>query len=248
MADASSKDRHTPLTQLVKTPAGFRVFDPTMVSARDQTFEDPSGKIVRGPTNAEVWLFLACGLLGGTGMALFLGESLLSGTLWFLLGAVLGFCLGAGISVCWDGLDRYQREHRGFEPEIDVGVDHPAQEVCALAAQIAETAAWRDRIVDGDRALPSIVWSAAAAVRDHDDDPDVGVELERTTANLRELLTVARDLDRNREHGPDPASHLRAGYARRLSDEIVERGRATRDLNGAGEQGHGPTAGGSAPP
>ena len=234
MAEASSsKDRRTTLPQLVETPSGFRVFDPTMISARDQTYEDFKGKIVRGPTNAEMWFALACALLGGTGLAVLLGDSLLGGTLWFLLGAAVAFMLGAGVSVCWDGIERYKNSHRGFEPEIEVTDGHPARQVCAVAVELTETAAWRDRIVDPDRTLASIVWSAAAAVRDHQDAPETAVELDQTTANLRELLDVARDLDRNREHGADPASHLRAREARRLSSELLERGRTTRDLDDA---------------
>lgn len=234
MAEASSsKDRRTTLPQLVETPNGFRVFDPTMISAPDQTYEDFKGKIVRGPTNAETWFFVACGVLGGTGMAVFFGDSLLWGTLFFLLGAVVGFFLGAGVSLCWDSIERYKTSHRGFEPEIEVSDGHSVREVCALAVKLSETAAWRDRIVDPDRALASIVWSAAAAARDHSEDSETLVELDQTTANLRELLDVARDLDRNREHGTDPASHLRARDARRLSSELLERGRTTRDLDGA---------------
>lgn len=222
-------DRRTHLPQLVVTATGYRVFDPGLVTGPGQT-QESSGRIARGPSDADVafWLIAAV-LFGGAAPLLFAG-SILGAVLWGAAGFIAGFVLAVVVSTSWDPESHWRAAHPGREPEEDVAWDHPAHGLCRLAARIADTAAWRDRIVDPDRRLATIVWSAVTAVRDHRDDAATATDLAETEGNLRGLLDVARDLDRRRDHGDDPASHLRARHARRLSDELLDTGRLTRDL------------------
>ncbi|HWN28383.1 MAG TPA: hypothetical protein VNP37_15565 [Actinomycetospora sp.] len=232
------KDRRTPLPQLVVTADGFRVFDPELVKDRKDLSETLVRSELRYQNNGpEDSLFATMALIGGFGLSLLLGASVLGYVLWFIAGVVGGFVVGgvlAGV-IAPDREKEYREDHRGADPWTEIGGDDPRAVVCSLADEIASTRAWQDGVLDAPRNLAAIVWSAVAkdaTVASPEDVEDVAV----VTENLRELLRVARDLDHQREYGT-PAVDERisarepTARARALSAEVLENGRAVRELS-----------------
>ncbi|MFC5140564.1 hypothetical protein ACFPK1_20170 [Actinomycetospora rhizophila] len=230
------KDRRTPLPQLVVTPAGYRAFSPELVRDRKDLQETTVRKELRFQSNGGESVVWTMTVIGGIGLPLLLGASVLSFVLWCVAGIVGGFLVGAVIGgiVTPDREKEYREDHRETDPWAEIPADDPRATVCSLAEEIASTRAWQDGILDAPRHLAAIVWSAVSkdAARSTDEDAeDVAV----VTENLRELLRVARDLDHRREYGT-PAVDERisarepTARARALSAEALENGRATRDL------------------
>ncbi|MEJ2861492.1 hypothetical protein [Actinomycetospora flava] len=231
------KDRRTRLPQLVVTPTGYRAFDPDLVRDRKDVQETTVRKELRYQDNGpELTILPVLMLLGGFGLTLLLGASVLSYVLWFLAGAVGGLVVGGVIAgaIAPDREKEYREEHRDADLWAEIPADDPRATVCSLAEEIASTRAWQDGILDAPRHLAGIVWSAVAkdpASSSDEDAEDVAV----VTENLRELLRVARDLDHRREYGT-PAVDERisarepTARARALSAEALENGRNTRDL------------------
>jgi hypothetical protein len=232
------KDRRTPLPQLVVTADGFRVFDPEMVRDRKDLVETTVRNDLRYDANQpDLGLVGTSTLLGGFGLSLLLGASVLSYVLWFVAGVVGAFVLAAMIAgvVLPDREKEYRDDHRGASPWAEIAGDDPKAAICSLAEDVASTRAWQDGILDPQRQLARIVWSAVSkepADTTDEDAADVAV----VTGNLRELLRVARDLDHQREYGT-PAVDERisarepTARARALSAEVLENGRAVRELS-----------------
>lgn len=230
------KDRRTQLPQLVVTGKGFRAFDPEVVSDR----KDLTESLVRQDlewdrSRREMPIAWTALLLGGAGLSMLLGASIVSYVLWFLAGAVGAFLVAAVVIgiVTPDREKAYRDDHRGGAPWLDIEADDRRAGLCSLAEDIASTRAWQDELIDPQRHLATIVWSAVSKVdTGENDDADV----EAVAENLRQLLTVARDLDHRREYGT-PATDDRVSAreptarARALSSEVLENGRTVRDLS-----------------
>jgi hypothetical protein len=232
------KDRRTPLPQLVVTADGFRVFDPEMVKDRKDLYETTVRSELQyfGHTT-EYGFAWTSGLLGGLGLSMLLGGSVLSYVLWFIAGLVGGLFFTMMIvgAVAPDREKEYRDDHRGASPWAEIAGDDPKAAICSLAEDVASTRAWQDGILDPQRQLAKIVWSAVSkepADTTDEDAADVAV----VTGNLRELLRLARDLDHRREYGT-PAVDERisarepTARARALSAEVLENGRAVRELS-----------------
>jgi hypothetical protein len=232
------KDHRTPLPQLVVTAGGYRAFDPEMVKGRKDLQESVARNELRfadnsGPAGSIVLTLTA---LGGGGLSLLLGASMLSFVIWFLVGAAAGLVAGGVLTeVLWTDREKeYREDHRGAPPWVDIDGEDPRAAVCSLAESIAATRAWQDGILDEQRHLATIVWSAVSKDPADATDEDAA-DIEVVTENLRELLRVSRDLDHRREYGT-PAVDERisarepTARARALSSEAVENGRAVRDL------------------
>ncbi|MDD7939649.1 hypothetical protein PHK61_14590 [Actinomycetospora lutea] len=213
------------------------MFAPELVKDRKDLQETVVRSDLRYQNNGpEDSLFWTMTILGGIGLPLLLGTSLLSYVLWFVAGVVGGFVVG-GIIAGIIGPDRekeYREDHRDTDPWAEIPADDPRATVCSLAEEIASTLAWQDGILDAPRHLAAIVWSAVSKDAAHSTDEDAE-DVAVVTENLRELLRVARDLDHRREYGT-AAVHERisakepTARARALSAEALENGRATRDL------------------
>jgi len=232
------KDRRTPLPQLVVTAAGFRVFDPDLIRERKDLAESPVRSELRYDADRQDFGIIGTTtLLGGFGLSLLLGASLLSYVLWFVAGVLGAFVVAAMIAgaVLPDREKEYAAEHRGASPWAEIDGDDPKAAICTLAEDIASTRAWQDGILDEQRQLAKIVWSAVSKEPGHTTDEDVA-DVAVVTENLRELLRVARDLDHQREYGT-PAVDERisarepTARARALSAEVLENGRAVRELS-----------------
>jgi gas vesicle protein len=231
------KDRRTTLPQLVETAEGYRVFAPELVKDRKDLLESMVRDDLRytnnGPEDSLLWTTT---VIGAAALPLLLGASVLSYILWFLVGIVGGFVVGAAAAgiIAPDREKEYREEHRGADPWTEVEAGDPKATVCALAEDIALTRAWQDGILDPQRHLASIVWSAVSKNAADATDEDAE-DVEVVTENLRELLRVARDLDHRREYGT-PAVDERisarepTARARALSSEALENGRAVRDM------------------
>jgi len=232
------KDRRTPLPQLVVTADGFRVFDPELVKDRTDTRETVVRSDVEYYDNSpQISVILMLTLVGGLGLSLLLGSSVLSYILWFVGGVLGGFLIGGVIAaaVVPDREKEYREDHRGADPWTEVGSADPEAAICSLAEEIAMTRAWQDGILDAPRNLATIMWSAVSkdsAAATDEDSADVAV----VTENLRELLRVARDLDHQREYGTTAVDERitarePTARARALSAEALENGRAVRELS-----------------
>lgn len=231
------KDRRTTLPQLVETAKGYRVFAPELVKDRKDLQETTVRSELRytnnGPEDSLIWTTT---VICAAALPLLLGGSVLSYILWFVAGVVGGLFVGAAAAgmIGPDREKEYREEHRGADPWTEIETGDPKATVCALAEDIALTRAWQDGILDPQRHLGSIVWSAVSKKAEDATDEDAE-DVEVVTENLRELLRVARDLDHRREYGT-PAVDERisarepTARARALSSEALENGRAVRDM------------------
>ncbi|MFJ1766806.1 hypothetical protein ACIOD2_41205 [Amycolatopsis sp. NPDC088138] len=152
--------RLTELPTLIRTDAGYRVFDPRLL-AGGYTLTPAGGvnhrvdEILGG---LAVLLFLAPTIA----LPILFADGFWPAVLWVALGAVAGLVL-VGVEVSFgpgDALERY-RKQTGEEPGVDVtGENGQAVRLCALGERIAKSAAWRTGAFDRGRRLEHVVWGA----------------------------------------------------------------------------------------
>jgi hypothetical protein len=226
------KDRRTPLPQLVATPEGFRVWDPEVITKKDDLYEDFGNKVVWQTGSTADVVGLAGAVLAGVATSAVLGAGWISHVLWFVAGLVLG--VAAWVALRWHDLDDkedvYRETHRGADPHVDVRDRVDLLDLCALVEEIAGTRAWRDGAIDPDRRLAPTLWSVVSA-----NSSTQAADVAQTRENLRELLRIAHELEhRAADPDHDPAAPLRledpAARARHLSEGMLEQGRTLRDL------------------
>ncbi|MBN9108246.1 MAG: hypothetical protein J0I34_05635 [Pseudonocardia sp.] len=205
--------RH-PLQTLVRTRRGFVVFDPRIVEGSHYSIDD-HGTLVhdRVPAGATLGLVVAAGAAG----AVFLGDSwwkLASLAVGLLVGAVLAAVL-LGIVHLVDSPERRYRRLTGsrrFSRTVTDSTDPSTWQLCVLGDRVAESRAWRTGLIDPDRLLGPLLWSAVSG--DTESGPAKSV---RDT--LVELADVATELDAT---GPVPG-RCRAGGAVATQDDTLDR-------------------------
>jgi hypothetical protein len=226
------KDRRTPLPQLVATPKGFRVWDPEVITKKDDLYEDFNDRVVWQTGTTIDAVALLSTLLVGVGASLVLGAGWISDVLWFVAGVVVSGA--AWLALRWHDLDDkedvYRETHRGADPHVDVHDRVDLLDLCALVEEIAGTRAWRDGAVDPDRRLAATLWSVVSA-----NSSTQAADVAQTRENLRELLRIAHEIEHRAvdpDHDPATTKSLEdpAARARHLSEGMLEQGRTLRDL------------------
>ena len=223
----------------------YVVCDPTGA----YTVDIDTGKVTVGRHPLIRSLFgIAGGLTGGVWLAL-------SASPWgwaiplFVVGAVCGFIAGALVSLPLVGASwaiQFLADLRHGRPRSIKGIDDTSSQawrLCDLAWRIGRVGSWRDRTVDPERRVASIVWSAverslaaesqhADAVRalDHPNLKTLAesmlarIEQERRSlsaveSNLQKVLDTARGIDCSaRAGGKGPGG--RATAARRRTGTL----------------------------
>jgi hypothetical protein len=148
------------LPTLIRTRAGYRVFDPALVAGTRYVIDD-SGTLVwtRLPAGSTALAVLA----GGVGTALLLADGWVLGLLWFLAGVVgaaglagLGLTLVHAVS----GPERRYRLRTGGAPYAADVTDRGSRpwELCEQAERLAATRSWVAGGVDRERRLPDLLW------------------------------------------------------------------------------------------
>ncbi|MGD9985955.1 hypothetical protein [Pseudonocardia sp.] len=194
--------RH-PLQSLVRTRRGFVVFDPRIVEGTHYSIDD-HGALVhdRVPAGATLGLVVAAGAAG----ALFLGEGWWR-LAWLATGLLVGAVLAAlllGIVHLVDSPERRYRRLTGsrrFSRTVTDTTDPSTWQLCVLGSRVADSRAWRTGLIDPDRLLGPLLWSAVS------DGGSAGTVRD----TLTELADVATELDAT---GPAP------GWRR--SDVVVQ--------------------------
>ena len=200
--------RH-PLQTLVRTRRGFVVFDPRIVEDTHYSIDD-HGTLVhdRVPAGATLGLVVASGAAG----AVFLGDGwwrLASLTVGLLVGAVLAALL-LGVVHLVDSPERRYRKLTGsrrFSRSVTDTTDPSTWQLCVLGSRVAESRAWRTGLIDPDRLLGPLLWSAVSG-------DDSGKAVRDT---LTELADVATELDAT---GPVPGRRRTSGVVATQDDTL----------------------------
>lgn len=218
------KETTTTLNSLVRAGDGFRVFDPEFVTETDKLYEW-RGRFEREAPEG-VWI-VAVMLLAGIALSASLGVSWLSYLLWFLAGGTAGVlaCALVVIPFTRDDEAAYRQKHGAADPFRGVADDPEAMEACQFAERIAATAAWRDRVIDPEHSLATVLWAAVSG-------RERGEDVATTLANLKELARIGEELDRSRGGAVAEAMRSAGERARDLSGEMLDHGRAVRELTG----------------
>ncbi|GEL25363.1 hypothetical protein PSU4_43170 [Pseudonocardia sulfidoxydans NBRC 16205] len=184
--------RH-PLQTLVRTRRGFVVFDPRIVEGTHYSIDD-HGALVhdRVPAGATLGVVVAAGAAG----ALFLGDGWWK-LAWLVAGLLVGAVLAALLLAIVDLVDSPERRYRKltgsrrFSRNVTDTTDPSTWQLCVLGSRVADSRAWRTGLIDPDRLLGPLLWSAVSG--------DDSGETVRDT--LTELADVATELDAT---GPVP--------------------------------------------
>lgn len=161
------------LPTLVRTRAGYRVFDPALVEGTRYQIDD-SGTLVwtRLPAGSVALAVLGAGAV----TAVLLGDGWVWGALWFLIGLVSAAGLaGLGLSLVHvvNSPERRYRTRSGGAPFSTLVTDRGSRpwELCEQAERLAATRSWVAGRVDRERRLPGLLWAgvqgsdeAAAAI------------------------------------------------------------------------------------
>lgn len=149
------------LPTLIRTRAGYRVFDPALVRGTHYQIDD-SGTLV--------WTRLPAGsvalavLVAGAATAVLLGDGWLLGALWFVVGVVSAAGLaGLGLSLVHliDSPERRYRLRTGGAPFATDVTDRGSRpwQLCEQAERLAATRSWVAGRVDRERRLPDLLWA-----------------------------------------------------------------------------------------
>jgi hypothetical protein len=252
-----TSDEKTALLQVVRTPDGFRVFDPEAV-ARDSDVAIESGRLVVTSGAQPGWGTFFMTALATVGLPWLLGGPWYLVALWIVLGFLGGFivaCMGIG-AFCSGGKQDYVKRHRS-QPEIDLA-DTLGLTICHIALDLAGTEAWQQKAVDPERQLAGAVWQAAgkidhaeklrewiessrrAGLGDHQlsdsrsEEAGLRDSVRQTEQNLRELVGVAHQVSlASRRPGSTfaPAHSVRSSQdGENLSEQMLVHGHVVRDL------------------
>ena len=211
---------------LLAHAGGYRSYDPALTEGGPFSVEE-GGDVQHRDSGVHGFVALAVALAAGVGAVLLLGHTWWTDLLWGVGAATVAFVVVA-VLLPTDPQVAY-RKAKGREAFVTTDDDPRATRICRLAAELAETEAYRNGQIDTDRILPRTVWSAVNRSRwiiesgcAADDELRAAVaELEQVEATLRELGVVARQLD----HLPPPGA-----VGPDASQEVLAHAKALRDL------------------
>jgi hypothetical protein len=165
------------LPTLVRTRAGYRVFDPELVAGTRYQIDD-SGTLVwtRLPAGSVALSVLAA----GAATALLLGGGWLLSLLWFAAGVVVAAGLaGLGLSLVHvvNSPERRYRNRTGGAPYATDVTDRGSRpwQLCEQAERLAASRSWMAGRVDRERRLPALLWAGVQG------SGEAAVELGRLT-------------------------------------------------------------------
>ncbi|MCW0216274.1 MAG: hypothetical protein OJJ54_23230 [Pseudonocardia sp.] len=159
--------KHAPadrLPTLIRTPQGYRVFDPALVAGSHYQI-DERGTLVytRLPAGSVALTVVVLAAVAGVA----LGDDWLTIAGWLAAGLVVGTALAGAVLSVIHSVSSPERRYRRLYGDVPFTRDVTdrgtrAWQLCEQAERLAATRSWITGAVDSARSLPALVWAGAA--------------------------------------------------------------------------------------